>query len=136
MVSFGFLIFARRRTKMPNDMTFTQEEYEGNPVIFIHFKYDQQIIEEIKKIPGRQWNQAAKCWYVPDTKENRALLGMDAPIGLPSKRELIKIGEINKSALNALREKMILKGYSKNTQRTYYYEFAQFLYILGNHDAN
>ena len=59
-----------------------------------------------------------------------------SPVNLPSKRELPKIGEVNKSALNALREQLILKGYSKNTQRTYYYEFAQFLYILGNHDAN
>jgi len=57
-------------------------------------------------------------------------------VALPSKRELAKVSEVNMPALNALREKLILKSYSKNTQRTYYYEFAQFLYILGNHDVN
>ena len=46
-----------------------------------------------------------------------------------------KTDEVNKPALDAFRESMILKGYSQNTQRTYYYEFAQFLYILGKHDA-
>ena len=57
-------------------------------------------------------------------------------VDLPPKRELKKVGDVNIPALNALREKLILKSYSKNTQRTYYYEFAQFLYILGNHDVN
>ena len=55
---------------------------------------------------------------------------------LPSKRDLAKVGEKNKPALKAFREKMLLKGYSKNTQRTYYYEFAQFLYLLGNYSVN
>jgi site-specific recombinase XerD len=54
----------------------------------------------------------------------------------PLKRDLTKVSEVNRSALGALREKLILKGYSRNTQRTYYYEFAQFLYLLGNHDVN
>jgi site-specific recombinase XerD len=42
---------------------------------------------------------------------------------------------INRPALDALRETLILKGYSKNTQRTYYYEFAQLLYALGDKDV-
>ena len=54
----------------------------------------------------------------------------------PSKRELKKVSAVNAPALNAFREKLILKSYSINTQRTYYYEFAQFLYILGNHNVN
>ena len=67
--------------------------------------------------------------------ENTAGKEQSPPVSLPRRQELIKVGEINKPALNALREKLILKGYSKNTQRTYYYEFAQFLYVLGNHDV-
>ncbi|MDR0628786.1 MAG: site-specific integrase, partial [Treponema sp.] len=61
---------------------------------------------------------------------------MPESIGLSSKRNLTKAGEVNKGALDALREKLILKGYSRNTQRTYYYEFAQLLYLLGEHDVN
>ena len=120
---------------MITDMTFTQEVFEGNPVITVRFAYDPLLVEEVKKIPGRKWSEAQKCWYLPSTQENILRYCLSEPPSLPSKNELKKVSEINQSALNDLREKMILKGYSKNTQRTYYYEFAQFLYILGNHDA-
>jgi site-specific recombinase XerD len=117
-------------------ITYTPATRESKRVILIQFKFDRQIIDEVKKLPGRKWDAGLKSWYVPDTKENRARFGLPVKIGLPSKRELPKVCEVNKTALNALREKLILKGYSKNTQRTYYYEFAQLLYLLGAHDVN
>ena len=120
---------------MRNEMIFTQEVFEGVPVIIIRFKYDPLLVEEVKKISGRKWSRTLKSWYVPDTPENRSLLMLPASDEPPSKREMTKVGEVNKSALNALREQLILKGYTKNTQRTYYYEFAQYLYLLGDHDA-
>jgi hypothetical protein len=55
--------------------------------------------------------------------------------GLPSKRNLPKISDVNQPALDAFREKLLLKGYSRNTQRTYYYEFAQLPYLLKDLDA-
>jgi site-specific recombinase XerD len=42
----------------------------------------------------------------------------------------------NQPVLDELRKLLILKGYSKNTQRTYYYEFAQLLYFLEDEDVN
>jgi len=120
---------------MQNNMTYKHDEYEGKPVILIQFEYDPLLVEEVKKIPGRKWSRTLKCWYVPDTQENNLRFGLSTPVCLPSKREPKRVSEVNKTALNALREKLILKGYSVNTQRTYYYEFAQFLYILGDHDA-
>ncbi|MDR2598816.1 MAG: site-specific integrase [Oscillospiraceae bacterium] len=48
----------------------------------------------------------------------------------------MKISDINKHALEQLRRELVLRGYSKNTQRTYCNEFKQFLQLLGNHDAN
>jgi site-specific recombinase XerD len=118
------------------EITYTPALREGAPIIQIRFDYDPQTVEEVKKLPGRKWDAAEKYWYVPDTNENRERFRLPVAVGLSSKRDLPKVGEVNKPALNALREKLILKGYSKNTQRTYYYEFAQFLYLLGNHDAN
>ena len=73
------------------------------------------------------------CWWEVNATANKI---MPESIGLSSKRNLTKVGEVNKGALDALREKLILKGYSRNTQRTYYYEFAQLLYLLGEHDVN
>jgi site-specific recombinase XerD len=110
--------------------------HNGRPVILITFKYNPELVAEVKKLPGRKWDASLKSWYVADTRENRLLLGLPVSAGLASKRDLPKVGEVNKSALNALRERLILKGYSRNTQRTYYYEFAQFLYLLGDHDVN
>jgi site-specific recombinase XerD len=119
-----------------NKMTYTPSVHNGEPVILIRFKYDPELVAEVKKLPGRKWDASLKSWYVPDTRENRLRFGLPVSVGLPSKRNLPKVGEVNKPALDALREKLLLKGYSPNTQRTYYYEFAQFLYLLGNNDAN
>ncbi|MDR1461310.1 MAG: phage integrase N-terminal SAM-like domain-containing protein [Campylobacteraceae bacterium] len=121
---------------MNGEMTYIPEVHEGLPVILIRFKYNPLLVDEVKKLPGRRWSQTLKCWYVPDTKENRTRFELPVSVGLPSKRNLPKVGKVNKIALNALRERLILKGYSQNTQRTYYYEFAQFLYLLGDHNAN
>lgn len=52
---------------------------------------------------------------------------------LPSKRKLPQVSNANQPALDAFREKLLLKSYSRHTQRTYYYEFAQLLYVLKNH---
>ena len=120
---------------MMNKMTYTQEVYEGTSVIMIRFKYDPKLVEEVKRLTGRKWVESLKCWFLPDTPENRSLIKTVASPGLSSMRDLTGVGEVNKSALNALREKLILKGYTKNTQRTYYYEFAQYLYLLGSYDA-
>jgi hypothetical protein len=118
---------------MPNEMTFIPEMHESNPIITIRFKYNPLLIEEVKKLPGRKWSQTLKCWYVPDTREYRARFGL--PLKLSSKRKLGNVLPVNQPALDALRETLILKGYSKNTQRTYYYEFAQLLYALGDKDV-
>ncbi|MDR2547056.1 MAG: site-specific integrase [Lachnospiraceae bacterium] len=52
------------------------------------------------------------------------------------KQDTSKISESNKLALDELRKELILRGYSKNTQRTYCSEFSQFLYLLGKYDVN
>jgi site-specific recombinase XerD len=55
---------------------------------------------------------------------------------LPSKRKLPQVSDMNQSALDVFREKLLLKSYSRHTQRTYYYEFAQLLYVLKNHPVS
>jgi site-specific recombinase XerD len=101
----------------------------------IRFRYDLELIVEVKKLPGRQWSQSLKCWHVPDTPEYRSRFGLSW-VKLPSKRKLRNVSPVNQSALDESRESLILKGYSKNTQRTYYYEFAQLLYTLKENDVN
>lgn len=37
-------------------------------VISIRFKYNKQIIEKIRTIPGRKWNPEERYWYIPKNK--------------------------------------------------------------------
>jgi site-specific recombinase XerD len=121
---------------MSNAITYTPTVRNGKAVIMISFPYDPAVVAEIKKLDGRQWDPALKCWHVPDTPEHRERFGLPSSASkLPSKRRLENIDPINQPALDELRKTLILKGYSKSTQRTYYYEFAQLLYTLGNHDV-
>jgi site-specific recombinase XerD len=138
MVEYACGCCAKQReggVETQNKMTYAPGVHEGKPIIMIRFKYDPEIIAEVKKLPGRQWSQSLKCWHVPDTPEYRERFGLSGA-KLPSKRKLGKVSPVNQLALDELRKLLILKGYSKNTQRTYYYEFAQLLYFLGDGDVN
>jgi site-specific recombinase XerD len=92
-------------------------------------------VAKVRQLEGRQWKPEMKCWLVPDTAEHRKRFGLSTA-KLPSKRKLNKISPANQLALDELRKLLILKGYSKNTQRTYYYEFAQLLYALKDNNVN
>ena len=46
-------------------------DYKGRPVIRLDFPYEKSIIDEVRAIRGRHWSVTHKCWYVPDTGENR-----------------------------------------------------------------
>jgi site-specific recombinase XerD len=120
---------------LANKISYTPAVYDGKRVILIHFPYDPAIVDEVKQLEGRQWKPEMKCWLVPDTADHRKRFGLSA-VKLPSKKKLGKISPVNQLALDELRKLLILKGYSKNTQRTYYYEFAQLLYALKENDVN
>jgi hypothetical protein len=38
--------------------------------IRLDFFYDQQLIDELKVIPGIKWSKGNKCWYILNNKEN------------------------------------------------------------------
>jgi len=42
-------------------------------VIKIQFEYNEGIIEIIKTIPGRRWNQEGRYWYIPNRYLNKSL---------------------------------------------------------------
>jgi integrase/recombinase XerD len=42
---------------------------DGNTRIAINFKYDELIIELIRKIPGRKWSPEYKIWHIGYTEE-------------------------------------------------------------------
>jgi site-specific recombinase XerD len=121
---------------LSTEISYTPAVYEGKPVILIQFPYDPGTVDWVRQLDGRRWKPELKCWLVPDTADHRERFGLPPAAKLPSKRKLSKISPVNQLALDELRKLLILKGYSKNTQRTYYYEFAQFLYALKETNVN
>jgi hypothetical protein len=39
-----------------NKMTYTPSVHNGEPVILIRFKYDPELVAEVKKPSGRKWD--------------------------------------------------------------------------------
>ena len=133
----------------------------------IFFPYDNEIKQEIKKIPDVKFSVTHKCWYVPENKNTlntiietlRGKVWVDinelkvktkninqvaAETTTPVKpaiavMELVKKkkqkvtsppAQLNQDQLQALRmveQKLKLRGYSENTQRTYLQQFKDFL---------
>jgi integrase/recombinase XerD len=127
----------------------------------IFFPYDNEIKEEVKKIPDVKFSATHKCWYVPENKNtlhtiietlrgkvwvdlnelktNTHQINQDdvkpALTVRPAVKKEIKIVapppiQLNQDQLQALRmmeQKLKLRGYSENTQRTYLQNFKEFL---------
>lgn len=115
----------------PEHYTFSLGEHRGNKVIWIVFPKNQTLIDHLRKFVKAQWSSSQKCWYVIDVAQYRKLFGL--PEKSLGKEALSKIATINQSQFKRYHELLTLKAYSPNTQRTYCYEFAQFLYCLGTY---
>jgi len=122
----------------------------------IYFDKDFEVNSEVKKIPLAKFSATNKCWYVPDepdalTKIIECLKGkvwVDYS-GLKTNKEPEVVKEKNESkpreekiipvanvkelsadqlqAMRMMEQKLILRGYSENTQRTYLQHFKEFL---------
>jgi len=40
--------------------------HHGLNCIGLFFEFNDELIELVKKIPGRKWSQSKKCWYIPE----------------------------------------------------------------------
>ncbi len=49
-------------------VTVSLMEYQGEQRIRVDFSYDENIIAQIKEIPGRRFSGSEKCWHLPYTK--------------------------------------------------------------------
>jgi len=105
--------------------------HKDKNVIWISFANNPALNMAAKEI-GAKWSQSQKRWYTVDNAHFRALFQL-APLPLAGKDVIAKIDPINLPAFQRFEETIILKGYSKNTLRTYLLEFAQLLYILKDH---
>jgi integrase/recombinase XerD len=103
-------------------------------VIFIYFDYNKEVIAELRKNFPAQWSGTNRAWYIPDKQAFREMLNMPAK---PIAHKLqSSIHPNNLPAFNKMREQLTLKGYSKNTMRTYCQNFAQLLFLIKQHPVN
>ena len=81
---------------------------------------------KIKAIPGRFYHREQKLWSIANTKENQLLLkqtfGKAVEYQTPEKRKAlpkVELSEKMKIELSKVQEKIILKGYSHSTWKSY-----------------
>lgn len=107
-------------------------QHQNKKVIWI-VKSDYEDRLFLRKKSKILWSRSQKNWYLLDHDKNRELLNMPQnPLG---KAAMANIHPNNLKHFFDFHQTLLLKGYSKNTIRTYLNEFAQFLYALKSHSA-
>jgi len=108
---------------------FTTGTLDDKSIIWVHFPYNVQFKDELKaKFSSVKWCVPQKCWYLPDTDNVKKKIGIISEDNNENISE--QISPINLSALDRMREQLVLKAYSPNTIKTYCNEFSQLLCIL------
>lgn len=110
-------------------------DYKGRPMIRLEFKYDAGIIAEIKKIRGRIYSATFKCWYIPDTSDNRRRYGLSEfeqrPAVACEGTADLPYQSVCESLLERMREKIILRALSKHTLKNYMNHIKVYLAEIG-----
>ncbi len=110
-------------------------DFKGKSMIRLDFQYDQEIVNEVKSIRGRIWSVTHRCWYVPDTQDNRRRYGLSAfeqrpDVACEGSVEL-PYQAVCQSLLERMREKIILRALSKHTLKTYLNHIKLYLSEVG-----
>jgi len=126
-------------------------EHKKQPVIFVRFCYNREIINHLKESTSAEWSASKKCWYIIKTdfylsdfyKAFKSLAYIDysalkitrkAVISVPKKRDYsYRPGVVlPKEYHDLLRQ----KRYSENTIKTYTAYFKDFKYFFSESDLN
>lgn len=108
---------------------------EGELVVKLYFRYNLKIIELIRTLPGRRWNQEYRYWYIHsrqfDLTRLLGLLGRFADVDYTA-LEALDDGDFKAKAPDTIKlpadkiklpygylEKLVRKRYSPNTITTY-----------------
>lgn len=133
--------------------------------IGIHFDHDKIIEQIIREQPEVRWSQTHRCWYIACKRDaydrlvkdlgnkieiqthllksyleqRKAVTNNQVEVLKSASANLIHLHPLNKEnllALTAMRNMLVVKGYSIHTIRNYCNEFHQLLRLLGTRDVN
>ena len=114
--------------------------YKNQDLIFVYFKYNDQLISAIKRTKVFNWSVSKRCWHTPFTDhhleltnqifDSIAIITIDQSIyKLPSQSPVKKkrvISEKNKEIIRAYVSYLRGKCYSESTIKTYFFFIADF----------
>lgn len=102
--------------------------HKGKNRIKVTFDRNPDWNNRIKKVHGAAWSQTLKSWHIPDTDQNRR------KCGLPEKQYPAVVQKtVNNSIrqkLQAVQDKIKLKGYSYKTGENYCQHLKEYFEII------
>ncbi|HMV15878.1 MAG TPA: site-specific integrase [Chitinophagales bacterium] len=92
-------------------------KYKKQERIAVYFKYDVNLIQQIKKYDDAQWSYTLKAWHLPNNEENRKIFMLENAVLHADKQA--KIDQFSRWLHS--------KRYSENTIKTYIDALKSFL---------
>lgn len=112
-----------------------QKNHKKTPQLLVKFKYNDSLINLMRKIPKANWSSSLKSWYVKDSEENLTLILntfkkiTTVDHSRLSKRDVFRrnLTDTQKELLNNFYLYLKGKRYSKSTIQTYTFFIADFV---------
>lgn len=98
----------------------------------VRFRYDEELVRRIRRVPGRQWVRERKVWLVPDDAATRKLLVRlfdDDPYRHPNAArgaDATRDGPLI-TLLDRMEAELRLNGYAARTRKVYLGHVRRFL---------
>jgi len=107
-------------------------EHRGEKRVKLVFKYDDELIEKVRKIPGRKWSQTMGCWHVPYSDDYIDKLKRFLPTDLIVNDELLinkKDSKSDGSIYKYFYQNKKITKYGKHIVKCRHNEIENILYI-------
>jgi site-specific recombinase XerD len=113
-------------------------EHREKQCLAIRFPIDKELNAVVRAIPGANFTKTHKCWYVENREGLLAELQQNfagrAQVDITAIPAGAKPKEDHLVLLRLVEQKLKLRGYSENTQRTYLQGFKDFLQFYSSYN--
>lgn len=100
----------------------------------VKFKYNREIIRQIRTLKGSKWNPKVRAWYVPFSEENRKELGrIFTSADIPDASKLQQESTRLRAELDSYTKYLQTKRFSRHTVKSYSEALRLFLEYFKEH---